>query len=166
MFLSDTNLRYLFVIDDIARKKAAVSSMEVAQALGVTKPSVARVLESLMERGLVVKERYGKVYLTDRGAFTARYYHDIVRRILHSFPEMPFPLTEEQKYGAACAMAAVTGIGFAEAIGQKLAAVDPEKYGLTAEKLRIKAERAAQRRKEQQAHERNVRRGGKKHGGR
>ena len=106
MFLSDTNLRYLFVIDDIARKKAAVSSMEVAQALGVTKPSVARVLESLMERGLVVKERYGKVYLTDRGAFTARYYHDIVRRILHSFPEMPFPLTEEQKYGAACAMAA------------------------------------------------------------
>ena len=106
MFLSDTNLRYLFVIDDIARKKAAVSSMEVAQALGVTKPSVARVLESLMERGLVVKERYGKVYLTDRGAFTARYYHDIVWRILHSFPEMPFPLTEEQKYGAACAMAA------------------------------------------------------------
>ena len=66
----------------------------------------------------------------------------------------------------ACAMAAVTDIGFADAIGQKLAAVDPEKYGLTAEKLRIKAERAAQRRKEQQAHERNVRRGGKKHGGR
>ena len=36
MFLSDTNLRYLFVIDDIARKKAAVSSMEVARALGVS----------------------------------------------------------------------------------------------------------------------------------
>lgn len=65
----------------------------------------------------------------------------------------------------ACAMAAVTDIGFAEAIGQKLAAVDPEKYSLTAEKLHVKAERAAQRRKEQQAHERNLRRGGKKHGG-
>ena len=64
-----------------------------------------------------------------------------------------------------CAMAAVTDIGFAEAIGQKLAAVDPEKYSLTAEKLHVKAERAAQRRKEQQAHERNLRRGGKKHGG-
>ena len=36
---------------------------------------------------------------------------------------------------------------------------------LTAEKLHVKAERAAQRRKEQQAHERNLRRGGKKHGG-
>ena len=64
-----------------------------------------------------------------------------------------------------CAMCAVTDIGFAEAIGQKLAALDPEKYAITAEKLHVKAERAAQRRKEQQAHERNVRRGGKKHGG-
>ena len=79
------------------------------------------------------------------------------------------PYTKEELGEAvgrtACAMAAVTDIGFAEAIGQKLAAVDPEKYSLTAEKLHVKAERAAQRRKEQQAHERNLRRGGKKHGG-
>ena len=79
------------------------------------------------------------------------------------------PYTKEELGEAvgrtACAMAAVTDIGFAEAIGQKLAAVDPEKYSLTAEKLHVKAERAAQRLKEQQAHERNLRRGGKKHGG-
>ena len=79
------------------------------------------------------------------------------------------PYTKEELGEAvgrtACAMAAVTDIGIAEAIGQKLAAVDPEKYSLTAEKLHVKAERAAQRRKEQQAHERNLRRGGKKHGG-
>ena len=78
------------------------------------------------------------------------------------------PYTKEELGEAvgrtACAMAAVTDIGFAEAIGQKLAAVDPEKYSLTAEKLHVKAERAAQRRKEQQAHERNLRRGGKKPG--
>lgn len=77
------------------------------------------------------------------------------------------PYTKEELGEAvgrtACAMAAVTDIGFAEAIGQKLAAVDPEKYSLTAEKLHVKAERAAQRRKGQQAHERNLRRGGKKH---
>ena len=79
------------------------------------------------------------------------------------------PYTKEELGEAvgrtACAMAAVTDIGFAEAIGQKLAVVDPDKYSLTAEKLHVKAERAAQRRKEQQAHERNLRRGGKKHGG-
>ena len=78
------------------------------------------------------------------------------------------PYTKEELGEAvgrtACAMVAVTDIGFAEAIGQKLAAVDPEKFSLTAEKLHVKAERAAQRRKEQQAHERNLRRGGKKPG--
>ena len=79
------------------------------------------------------------------------------------------PYTKEELGEAvgrtACAMAAVTDIGFAEAIGQKLAEKKKKKYSLTAEKLHVKAERAAQRRKEQQAHERNLRRGGKKHGG-
>jgi len=64
-----------------------------------------------------------------------------------------------------CAMLAVTDIGFAEAIARKLAAVDPEKYTQTVEKLSVKAQRAAQRRKEQQAHEKNLKRGGKKRPG-
>ena len=76
------------------------------------------------------------------------------------------PYTKDEMGSAvgrtSCAMLAVTDIGFAEAIAKKLAAVDPEKYQITAEKLHIKAERAAQRRKEQQAHEKNVKRGGKK----
>ena len=96
------------------------------------------------------------------------------RRVRHFADEgqclwVSVPYTKEELGQAvgrtACAMTAVTDIGFAEAIGQKLAALDPEKYAITAEKLHVKAERAAQRRKEQQAHERNVRRGGKKHGG-
>ena len=96
------------------------------------------------------------------------------RRVLHFADAgqclwVSVPYTKEELGQAvgrtACAMTAVTDIGFAEAIGQKLAALDPEKYAITAEKLHVKAERAAQRRKEQQAHERNVRRGGKKHGG-
>jgi len=61
-----------------------------------------------------------------------------------------------------CAMAAITDTGFAEAIARKLAAADPEKYGQTAQQLSVKAQRAAQRRKEQEAHERNLRHGGKK----
>lgn len=76
------------------------------------------------------------------------------------------PYTKEELGSAvgrtACAMVAVTDVGFAEAIARKLAAVNPEKYTITAEKLHIKAERAAQRRKEQQAHEKNLRKGGKK----
>ena len=62
-----------------------------------------------------------------------------------------------------CAMAAVTDIGFAEAIARRLAAMDPEQFGTTAERLAVKAERAAQRRREQAQHEKNVRTGKYKH---
>lgn len=76
------------------------------------------------------------------------------------------PYTKEELGSAvgrtACAMAAVTDIGFAESIVKKLAAVNPEKYQQTAEQLSVKAQRAAQRRKEQQAHEKNLQRGGKR----
>ena len=96
--LSDTNLRYLFAIYSISQTKTVVSSMEVARTLDVTKPSVVRVL--------VVKERYGKIYLTDRGAFTVHYYRKILDRILENFPELPFPVDWAQREAAAFAMAA------------------------------------------------------------
>ena len=60
-----------------------------------------------------------------------------------------------------CAMAAVTDIGFADAIVKKLAAMQPEVYGDAAEKIAVKARRAAERKREQAQHEKNVRRGKK-----
>ena len=76
------------------------------------------------------------------------------------------PFTKDELGSAvgrtSCAMMALTDIGFAEAIAKKLAAADPEKYTQTAEQLAVKAQRAAQRRREQQSHEKNVRMGGKK----
>ena len=56
-----------------------------------------------------------------------------------------------------CAMAAITDIGFAEAIVKKLAALDPERYAPAAQRLEVKALRAAQRRAEQAQHEKNLR---------
>ncbi len=61
-----------------------------------------------------------------------------------------------------CAMLAVTDIGFAEAIAKKLAALDAERYAALAEKLSVKAARAAARKDEQRRHDENVRRGRKK----
>ena len=76
------------------------------------------------------------------------------------------PFTKEELGFAvgrtSCAMLGVTDIGFAESIAKKLAAVDSEKFTQTAEQLAVKAQRAAQRRKEQQSHEKNIRTGGKK----
>ena len=61
------------------------------------------------------------------------------------------------------AIMAVTDVGLAHAIVQKLAAEDPKRYSETAERLELKARRAAERRAEQKAHEKNVRTG-KYHG--
>ncbi len=48
-----------------------------------------------------------------------------------------------------CAMLGVTDIGFAGAIGKKLSAIDPKKFGGASERLELKAKRAAERKREQ-----------------
>ena len=64
---------------------------------------------------------------------------------------------------ASCALAAVTDLGFARSIVEKLAAADPERYGDTLERLSVKAQRAARRREEQKARDRE--RGGRRRSG-
>lgn len=77
------------------------------------------------------------------------------RRAAHFAEEGQCLLAElpcsKEELGAAlgrksCAMAAVTDLGLAQAIVQRLAQAEPEKFVEMAERLRIKAERAAQRR--------------------
>jgi len=63
------------------------------------------------------------------------------------------------------AMAAVTDIGFADAIVKKLAALD-EEYASLSDQLAAKAQRAMERRQEQARHEKKLRRGGKSGQGR
>lgn len=60
------------------------------------------------------------------------------------------------------AVAAVTDVGLASAVVSKLAQLDPQTYGDAAERLELKAKRAAERRAEQQAHEKNLRTGKRK----
>ena len=73
------------------------------------------------------------------------------------------PFTKEELGRAmgrtSCAILAVTDIGFAANIVRRLAQADPIHYGEAAERLALKAKRAAERRAEMQAHEKNVRRG-------
>ena len=58
-----------------------------------------------------------------------------------------------------CAMAAVTDVGFADAIARKLAALDPERFESAAERMAVKAQRARERQAEQLRHGKNLRRG-------
>ena len=88
----------------------------------------------------------------------AAYFADEGQCLLAELP------CSKEELGAAlgrksCAMAAVTDLGLAQAIVQKLAQEEPEKYGEMAERLRLKAQRAAQRREKK---ERQQRGGGKR----
>ena len=60
---------------------------------------------------------------------------------------------------SAAAVVAVTDIGLANAVVRKLAQLDPVKYDEAAARLELKAKRAAERKAEMQAHEKNVRTG-------
>jgi len=76
---------------------------------------------------------------------------------------LPLPFTKAELGQAvgrsAAAIVAVTDIGLAAAVVHRLADLDPAKYADAAERLDIKAKRAAERKAEQRAHEKNVRTG-------
>jgi len=76
------------------------------------------------------------------------------------------PFTKEELGRAvgrsSAAIVAVTDIGLANAVVHRLAELDPKRYGESAARMEVKAQRAAQRKAEQLAHEKNVRMGRKK----
>ncbi len=91
-----------------------------------------------------------------------------VRRVRHfaemgNCPWLQIPFTKAE-LGAAmgrtsCAILAVTDIGFAANIVRRLVEADPARYGETADRLDQKAEKAARRKAEARAHEKNLRQG-------
>ena len=91
-----------------------------------------------------------------------------VRRVRH-FAEvgqclwLKLPFTKDELGGAvgrsSVAIVALTDIGLAGAVVRKLAEEDPKRYNDAAERLELKAKRAAERRAEQEAHIKNIRTG-------
>ena len=64
MELTPAHLRYLLAIYEVSQTHLDISSRSIAEKLGVTKPSVVRVMNLLMERGMIVKEYYGCLLYT------------------------------------------------------------------------------------------------------
>lgn len=93
-------------IYDLSLQKQTISSVEVAKALGVQKPSVNKMLENLREKGLVEKVRYGKIALTEEGCGIASRCRAQMVRISNHFPEMGLELTRKETLLAASALIA------------------------------------------------------------
>lgn len=104
MELTPAHLRYLLAIYEVSQTHMDISSRSIAEKLRVTKPSVVRIMNLLMERGMIVKEHYGKIYLTDRGIFVAKQVQKELESILAHFPPVGIELTGEERLCAALAM--------------------------------------------------------------
>ena len=105
MELTSAHLRYLLTIYEASLEKPQVSSRTIAERLGVTKPSVVRILNVLMEKKMLVKEHYGKIYLTDRGIFTAKKLKACMERIRENFPLPELELSDEEVYSCSLVLA-------------------------------------------------------------
>ena len=58
---------YLEAAFNLFEKNGYVRSIDIATALGVTKPSAFRALKILSEQGYIQKESYGEVIITEKG---------------------------------------------------------------------------------------------------
>ena len=132
MELTPAHLRYLLAIYEVSQTHLDISSRSIAEKLGVTKPSVVRVMNLLMERGMIVKEYYGKIYLTDRGIFVAREVRKQLDEVLAHFPPVEAELTDEERLTAALALTAALPERVFTGRYDQLMAEMPPGCGLTA----------------------------------
>jgi len=76
---------YLRIIYELAEFSKAIRSSDVAEMLGVTRASVSRMMSELKNSGLIEKEKYGSVVLTEKGynlAEQIKNKHDLIVRFL------------------------------------------------------------------------------------
>ena len=94
--LREAHLRYLLAIYELGKSNPDVGTQAVAKALNCSKASVTKMMATLMDMNLLVRERYGKIYLTDTGFLLAKDMLRCVELIRERLPAMGFGLTEKE----------------------------------------------------------------------
>lgn len=80
--LTASNIKYLLAISSLSCDHGGIRCVNVANALGITKPSVHTMINTLCAMNLATKAKYGTVQLTPEGESLAalyRQYYTIVR---------------------------------------------------------------------------------------
>ena len=94
--LREAHLRYLLAIYELGKSTPDVGTQAVAKALNCSKASVTKMMATLMDMNLLVREKYGKIYLTDTGFLLAKDMLRCIELIRERFPAMGFDLTEKE----------------------------------------------------------------------
>lgn len=99
--MKESGENYLENIYFLSLKKERVKSGDLAKQLGVSRPSVFRALTNLQKAGLIEKEHYGDIVLTEAGMIKAikiaKKHHKITR-----FLKLSLGLTDEMAERDAC----------------------------------------------------------------
>jgi len=110
---------YLETIHILEKSNGHAHGVEIAKRLGVSKPSVSKAMNYLKDKGLVNKEAYGTITLTEKGKERSeRIYTN--HRLISLFLEHSLKLTAEEADGNACRMEHVLSEGMLEAVGAYL----------------------------------------------
>ena len=93
--LTESQLQYLLTIYELSEEQGVARSREIANRLGVSRPSVTGALRALAERGYAYYEPYGQIRLTGDGAHEARQML-LRHRAAHDFFVSVLGLAEER----------------------------------------------------------------------
>ena len=96
MELRESHLRYLLVIYELGQTAMEVGTADIAKTLVCSKASVTKMMPNLMDMKLLVRERYGKIYLTDTGFLLAKDLSRCVEEISERLPALGLDMTAEE----------------------------------------------------------------------
>lgn len=89
--LTASNIKYLLVMQEIEVEGKGVRCVDVADAVGVTKPSVHTMMNNLKTMKLIKKNKYGVAYFTTVGRELAekysKYYDVLLKCFCGVFPD-------------------------------------------------------------------------------
>ncbi|MCI8943998.1 MAG: hypothetical protein HFF71_13485 [Oscillospiraceae bacterium] len=89
--LREAHLRYLLAIYELGKSNPDVGTQAVAKALNCSKASVTKMMAILMDMNLLVREKYGKIYLTDTGFLLAKDINRFGLQKYHYYSRHPGP---------------------------------------------------------------------------
>jgi Mn-dependent DtxR family transcriptional regulator len=106
---------YLETIHILEKSYGHAHGVEIAERLGVSKPSVSKAMNYLKDKGLINKEAYGTITLTKKGKeLSEQIYNN--HKLVAMFLKHSLQLTAEEADENACRMEHVLTEGMLEAI--------------------------------------------------
>lgn len=79
--LTASTIRYLLILRRLDREEGGIRCVHIAEKLGISKPSVHRMMEALCQRQWIQKKRYGTVCLTENGRLIADRYGEYAETV-------------------------------------------------------------------------------------